>query len=166
MKHAMMISLALGFLISLTQAHSVQAQTSQASDQMSELQQLRQELKAVKIELLQQEIDFQEWKIKQLERELQQVQSERQQLEKQERILTQRVTALHQQGAGDMGSETGVGEPNTVKDHSPEQEMKRFQTKQQPTIQREEELNGQLKQERDRLEDLRKRAKRLLPAEG
>jgi len=148
----------VGLSILITAAGVARAQTAvptaKAENPSAVYERLTLELRNLKSELVQQAIEFQQWKVKHLERELQLLSSERHRLQEEERELHQQIAELSAAGAG---ASEGV---QALKDELTGSVTEELRLKQQPLIQRHDELTEELRQEQRRLQDLIRKAKK------
>jgi chromosome segregation ATPase len=140
--------------------------------------QFKAEVAGLRAEMLQQGVEFQEWKIKQLERELRRVEADDRGLEEAEQSVLRQIAEVEQ---GIAQSPAQGGEPRS--EPSPEGEaralgeqegaraelrgthLKGVQSKRQPLAEQAAEIRAQIRDEEQRLQELRKRLQQL-KAEG
>lgn len=140
-------------IITLVKISSAQSTTT---DITTLQQQLNAEIKNLRVEVLQQGIAFQEWKINQLEREFQRIKSERERWEESEQTIRRQIAEVEQSIAAGGG-----GEQEGMKTKLTGTRLRDVQTKNQPLLEQETELQKQLAQERQQLQLLQNKLKQV-----
>src|SRR5262249_43408364 len=164
MKRTMITAVTVGLLVFVTMAGLAQAQASNQNGEnpAALIKQVSAEVTQLRLEVIQQAIELQNWKIQWLERESQPIQSERQQLAEQEQAIKQLIAELEKHVGNLNPPQEGVtSEVEAIKATYTEKGLKALSIKQQLIVQREAELTDQLEKERQRLQELINRAKKL-----
>ena len=158
MKRAMAFIAAAAICIVVTIGESnaqVKPTATDTEDLAALVRQSRQEIRKLRLEILQQGIEFQCWKINLLEKESAQVQQELDQLKEQEQRVHQQRANLSDPVANPSG------EADELRKDFPGNRLKAINEKQQSLEQREMELRNQLTEEKNKLQELLMKEKKI-----
>jgi chromosome segregation ATPase len=128
--------------------------------------QFTRELTGVRAEMLQQGVEFQEWKIRQLERELERVETDDRRLEEAEQGILRQLAEVEQsippRGEPSAGPEArALGEQEGAKAELSGTHLKGVQSRRQPLAEQASEIRAQLREEQQRLQEMRKKLRQL-----
>jgi chromosome segregation ATPase len=173
--------LALAALVRLSGA-PVGAAQGEAETLAALRQQFQVELTGLRAEMLQQGVEFQEWKIRQLERELRRVEADDRGLEESEQSVLRQLAEVEQSiaqsaaaGAGQSAEPRGepsaggearaLGEQEGARAELGGTHLRGVRAKRQPLAEQAAEIRAQIRDEEQRLQELRRKLQQL-KAEG
>ena len=160
MQKTLTFLLPLIILMALVVTTSAQSLLPPAEDATALLKECRKEIEKLRLEVLQQGIEFQAWKIRQLEKEALRVQQQRANLDEQDQLLRQQLAGLDAV-SGDSSAADQAGELQAIKTELSDNRRKQLDEERGGIAKLESEVAEQLRLEKNRLQELLIRAKKL-----